>query len=324
MNHLRFFVLAAVMALLVAGCRKDEGPTASQATDEDLIRSQITSGDSLADFINTDHTVIDDGGTMADDVLAKTTVAIKPFSWGRRVENVLTDIKIELLGDTMAIATITKTITGHFIVNASYSDTATHPDTVISKPYTEKHKRKVLFRRTRNAAQVNRYWTPVAVTLVEGGTVPDSLNKFSIASLELTLPLGTDTITDPLATWMKFNRMLHGIPVIHDGDSVRIRLTVNSTDPDTERAVLRSTVRKNAGGMRTRRVIMHLDSSVPDGIQGGYTRVYSQSFRGELGMHMMLGRFNSVVDVFSHGSFYDDSAPFSNRFWELPYMVVYR
>lgn len=322
MKYIRFFALVAVMMFIASGCKKDEGPINAQLTDEDVIRGQITSIDSLADFVNSDETIINDDGAVADDVLAKTTVAIKPFTWGRKVEHVVKEINIVIFGDTMAIATITKTITGHFIIHASYSDSAKHPDTVITKPYTENHKRKVLFRRNYNAARINRYWTPLAITLVEGATIPDTLNKFSIASLEVILPLWTDTITDPLNTWMKFNRLLHGIPVIHEGDSVHLRLIIKSTDPDTERAVLRFTVRKNAGGMKTCRGTMHLDSSVPDG--SGYTRVYSQSFRGELGINMFLGRFNAVIDVFSHGSFYDDIAPFSNRFWELPYMVIYR
>ena len=321
MKYLRFFVLVAVLGLLVGGCRKNDAATDPQVTDQDLISAQISTLDSVAEFVNTTNTMIDDGGTVADD-MAKTTVAIKVFSWGRKVEWVDKVTTIELLGDTMAIATVTKTIHGHFVVNASYSDTAKHPDTVIAKPYVEKVRQKIRFRRTVHVSIRDRVWVPVSITLAEGNTVPDSLNKFTIASLELMLPLGNDTITDPLDTWMKFNRLFHGIPVLHDGDSVGVRVTINSTDTDTERAVLRTPVRKNITAMKTRRVFMNLESSVPNG--SGFTRVYSRTFRSEVGTNMIIGRFNAVLDVFSHGSFYDDAAPFSNRLWELPYMVLYR
>jgi len=322
MNYFRFFVLVIAAGLLAGGCRKDDGSTQPQVTDNDVIMNQISSIDSVADFANTDDIMIDDQGDLPDGSLAKVMTPVKMFRWGRKVDRVVRSISVQFIGDSAAIATITKTVSGDFVIKVSYSDTAKAPDTTIRKSYVERARRKVLFARTGRNIHPEKNWLPVAITMVEGGIIPDSNNTFTISSMEISLPLGKDTITDPLNTWMKFNRLRHGIPIMRAGDSARVVLTTYSTDPDTERVFLRSATNMMGFGMKTLRDRMQLVSSTPDG--SGWVRVYSKSFKGDLSMGMAIGRFNAVVDVISHGSFFDDTALFSNRFWGLPYMVLFR
>lgn len=306
------------IALIVAGCAKDSPvspPPGNPTTDKEAIIQSIES-DSLGEMSSADETVIDDGAPQSLD---KEATAIRPIRWGRRIVAVSRHIDVDITGDSVAIATITRNMSGNFIIAAAYQDTSRWADTIITKPFAEQAVRKIRFRRVARTSSYLRNWTPVAITLVEGATQPDNANLFAIKSIEYSFPWSTDTVTDPTNTWLRFGRVMSGIPVLHIGDSVQVTLHVSSADPDTEIAVLRS-MTNPVPVFGVRRVRMKCTASTWNG--SVYDRTYTATFYGALGVFTNVGRFNATVDVLSHGSLFDDAKPFSNRFWGLPYIVV--
>ena len=322
-------ILTVGIMLAYVGCKNNSivDPGSGPTTDKQAI-TQMVQSDSLGEISSSDEDEMGDQGLFADDdSFDKTLVSINPLRWGRQITGIVRDVNVEVIGDSVATATIIKTISGNLIVAAAYTDTAHIADTIISKPFTEKVERKVKFRRVARTYYYERNWIPVAITLVEGDSKPESNNLFTISSIEYTFPWGRDTVSDPLATWLRFARLNNGVPVLKAGDSVDVRLTLTSTDPDTECAVLRykALVAKpwtSYPVLRTRRVHMQLASSTAVG--GSFERVYNGRFYAALGAFMTIGRFNAVVDVLSHGTLYDDGKPYSNRYWGLPYVVVWR
>jgi len=333
-----FILFTAFCALLMwPGCRNttivDPGP--GQTADKAAITRMIQS-DSLGQFELSDEAVMDDGAPIFDDgdgALAKILTTIKPIRWGKKITSVVRNVDIVITGDTVALATITKIISGNLVISAAYSDTATVADTIITKPFTEQVERKILFHRVpqkfgndddQGDEDGDRGWIPVALTLVEGHTQPQASNLFTITSVELTFPWGKDTVTDPLGTWLRFRRGHDGIPSPISFDSVTVRLTISSTDPDTELAVLRfkgprywwNTLNPMFGH---RRVRMQLVSSVFSG--GSFSRIYEATLHVGLDGEFLVERFHAALDVNSHGTLFDDSKPVSNAFWALPYSV---
>ena len=326
--HLLVGVIALGFAMMLGGCSQDTttGPGTGATSDQQAVQ-QMATADSVGEFASTDETAIDDGGPL-EEAFAKSSTLIKPFRWGRTIDNIVRNVDINIIGDSIAIATITRVITGQFKISASYSATATWADTIISKPYTERVQRKIRFRRVAHSTIYERNWVPVAITLVAGNTQPDSDNKFTITSIEFNFPLTADTVTDPLNTWLRFGRIQNGVPLLGVNDSAVVHLKILSSDPDTEHAVLRYRARPvfylPLAPLEMRRVRMVLEGSVPGTVPGTYERTYKTVFYGALRAGVAIGRYNAVVDVISHGSLYDDAKPFSNRFWGVPYIVFAR
>src|SRR6266481_4668528 len=128
-----FILFTAFCALLMwPGCRNttivDPGP--GQTADKAAITRMIQS-DSLGQFELSDEAVMDDGAPIFDDgdgALAKILTTIKPIRWGKKITSVVRNVDIVITGDTVALATITKIISGNLVISAAYSDTATVAD----------------------------------------------------------------------------------------------------------------------------------------------------------------------------------------------------
>jgi hypothetical protein len=319
----KLFVLSLSLLgiVLLAGCSKDGGTGPNQLSDEQAIQQQITTSDSLVDIFASEEATIDDQEEAEWEIFGKITTPIKPFRWGRKVESVNRNVDVVIIGDSVAIATIVKTISGQFIIRASYSDAASMPDTTIRKPFTERTERRLRFVRIGHSEHPERNWRPVAITLVQGDAQPDSNNKFTITSMEMITPLRTDTVTNPLETWLRFGGLRTRVPMFVEDDSVKVRVTIESNDTAKEISILRFGVMRPDHPRRRGR--MELVSEVEVGLNA-YVRVYEIKFQPRLPMGMAVGRFHAVVDVHSKGTLFDDSAPVSNRFWGLPYVAQRR
>lgn len=335
-------VIAAGLLFGLVGCMKDNGLTPPvPITDPQALQDAVASIDSVAGFSSSDEATIDDNGMRSPeyDGFAKTDVAdfgnlgrifgdtVTPIRWGRHIFwNLVTrhyDVTI-FPGDSAALVTITKVLPGEFWVGVGMKNADTVIiDSIIKKPFTEVVKRKVRFIRVARTDNPLRNWVPVAITMVQGRTRPDSLNHFSIASLELEQIGHFDTTyTDPLQTWFRLGLFHGSIPHFRLGDSIRVRVTVNSSDDSAEIAHLRYGIAGD--GLERRRTLMRLIST--SGGPGNFTRVYERRFVSRLPMFLPPGilaaRFNAVVDVLSWGDIYVSDAPFTNEFWGTPYIVV--
>ncbi len=339
MKFTKIVPLIVVIAALLAwgGCSSSNNNpvTPASSPDAQALKTAVQTTDSLNDFSASDELSIDDNGmedpeydgvmgaSLSKDYPAgttSTTDSIYPVRWGRRIywNQIVRNYDVTMSGDTLATVMITKTIPGVFVVGwgTRSMGMVTIQDTV-RKPFTETTRRKVLFRRIAHNPEPLRNWIPIAITMVDGKT--DSINNFTIASVEVKDASLDTTVTDPLNQWFRFGFFRGCVPRIPVGDSVTVRVTVTSSDALPELVNLRHGIERLS--MERRRIRMNLVST--SGGPGDYTRVYERTIRTGLGMHLFAARFNLVLDVLSNGSVYSMTAPFSNEFWGAPY-IVYR
>jgi hypothetical protein len=306
-------VLVILSGLFIVGCNKET--TAPEITDTDFLTQAVISSDSLADFLDSEDISLNDGDVKDFDYndysTLKTSAVIKPLRWGRKIENITKVVNVEFF-DSIAIATVYKTITGKFIVKGI----DTNGDTIkVEKPFTVNTERKIRFRKIANYADPRKNWIPVAMTLVEGKTTNAT---FGISQLEVFSTFDTVTVTNPLTYWFRMTPWRGGIAIHKPGDSVRVRLTLTSPEDSAEYAVIRHSAFNKFNNKRIRSRMTLVSQT---GSPGAYTRVYEKKFIAHLPMGYAYGRFHALVDVMSYNSINDDTAPFMNMFWGAPYVV---
>jgi hypothetical protein len=309
----KLFLGALVAGILVVGCRKSEGP--AEETDVSYIQGAVVTMDSIAEYGESERYALDDGvphdPEYNEGQWGKVTdpqSPITPLRWGRRIVSASRSVDVQIQGDTVAIATITRVFAGNLIILAIQQSTG---DTVqVTKDFVDTLKRKVMFVRIGRFAERRHNWKPVAITLVEGWS---PVENFQIDSLEITTPRDTFVVTDPPNTWLRFGRILGEIPRVYPGEPVRIRVTVSSQNDSAEVVMFRWGV--GWGDGRRHRKLIPLISET--GTTGNYTRVYERTFI----THLHRGRFNAFIDALSHGTLFDDQQPYSNKVWGAPYHV---
>lgn len=308
-----FFCAVILSGLFIVGCNKDT--TAPELTDTDFLKQAVTSSDSLADFLDSEDISLNDGDVKDFDYddygTLKTSAAITPLRWGRKIDNIIKVVNVEFF-DSIAIATVYKTITGKFIVKGIN----TNGDTIkVEKPFTTNTERKIRFRKIANYADPRKNWIPVAMTLVVGKTTNTT---FGISQLEVFSSFDTVTVTNPLTYWFRMAPWRGGISILKPGDSVMVRLTVTSPEDSAEYAVIRHGAFNKFYNKRIRN---HMTLVSQTGSAGAYTRVYEKKFIAHLPMGHAYGRFHALIDVMSYNSINDDTAPLMNMFWGAPYVV---
>lgn len=337
---LMMWIAALALSMALVGCTKETatGPGGDPSADADkqAVQSMVIQSDSVAEYSSSDESSIDDNGMRNPDYEGLAKIGFDsesisgvsgdstyPVKWGRRIfwDRVVRSYTVTTIGDSLANVLITKTLPGAFWVGIGTrtADTVII-DTIIRKPFVETVKRNVLFRRIARLANPLRNWIPIGVTMVEGKT--DGTNDFSIASVEITERNGSfhRLITDPLDTWFRLGFFHGSIPFFPVRDSILVRVTVQSSNEFAEGVYLRHGI--DGGNLARRRGMMPLVSTT--GGAGNYTRVYERTFVTSLPPFVLISRFNAVVDVISHGSVYDNDAPFMNEFWGMPYIVARR
>lgn len=324
---------AAVLVSMMSGCAKDNVTGPQMNADAQAMQYLVENGDSVSAFLASEVFSIDDNGMRNPDYDALEGYGVAPevirtvsadfgypLRWGRHIfwGRIIRNYDIVPSGDTIATMTVSNTIPGEFWVGwGTRSLDTVIIDTVVKKPFTEVSKRKILFRRIGRHPDLHRNWMPVAMTMVEGKS--QGVRNFSISSFELMESAGhfDRTVTDPLSTWFRLGMIRGMLPIVPVRDSLKILVTISSSDDSTEIVYLRHGI--GADGFGHRRGRMKLVSST--GTPGNYTRVYERTFVTRLPPFVLAARFNALVDVFSHGTVYDMVAPFSNEYWGMPYMV---
>lgn len=134
-------ILMFVFSMLIAfiGCSKDDTLAPQVSTDDQAITEMITSVDSVAEFSDSDESAISDTEEMEWEKAGfdKTTTTVKVFKWGRIVTGVNRNVAVTYIGDSVAVALLTKVLSGNLVIAASYYDSSHHPDTIIRKPFHE-------------------------------------------------------------------------------------------------------------------------------------------------------------------------------------------
>jgi hypothetical protein len=309
-------------AVLITGCTKKESQVDSAAPAG--VTNEVQAMQNLA---VSDAFVQNDEMTMADQSIqtfnygtfGKVDAAITPMRWGRFIASVTKTVTTTTQpGDSIAIALVEKVVTGTLKIQGR---TGTGDTVIISKPFTDKSTRNVMFRRVaKNANLYWMNWVPVGSSLVAGGTFPSPVsNAITLTKLQFFLAAGdTITVTDPTSYYLRFQWLnwFHGgrrnLPILSGGDSVLLRATVVSASPDTDLVALRY----GFDVLHRRRQMMTLVSQVQNG-DNTYTRVFELKWN----VHFHRGDFTAAVDAVTKATLYDDTAPYSVSWWGVPYRV---
>jgi len=215
------------------------------------------------------------------------------------------------------MAHIERVITG----NLKIKTTNTDADSMVTKPFTDRAAKNLIFRRMdRDARKFWNNWKPVASSLVRGGTDPAPAGyEIQVSQVEIIGPGDTLTITDPENFWLRYRwlRLFHGglgdVPDFRGGDSIYIRATIKSQASDTDMVALRH----GFGSGHFKRALMTLVSETgPDGA-GFYTRVYERKLLPRIG----FGSYHIGVDAISRATLYESTAPYSASWWGVPYRM---
>lgn len=311
--------MLAVCALFITGCMKhDNGPVSGSSANVDQITQIQTQA--LADpFVQSDEATFSDQAVQPTDYgsLAMIDASITPLRWGRFISGVTRSVTTTILpGDTTAMATVTKTITGVFKIKGIEAGV----DTVITKSFTDQSVRNLLMRKV-NLLDTS-VWRPSATSLVVGQTTPPPANNsIKITQVQVFTPTDTVTISDPTTFYLRYEwRPFHDgerkdCPEFHGGDKIIVQTTVVSQSSDTDIVALRY----GFGGLNLslgRR--QHLDLiSQTSNSDGSFTRVY----QGTWYAHFYPGFFSAGIDAVTRGTLYDDQLPYSASWWGVPYRV---
>jgi hypothetical protein len=327
-----FLLLAGLLAgsIFLAGCSKDDAvvdplnqPPAGVTTEQAAIGNLALNDQFSA---NTDVTMNDGDLQPAEyGLVGKTAADITPIRFGRVIQSVTKNVEVTYEpGDSIAVAMVTRDILGVFRIRgiAGSGDTVT-----VNKDFHDRSQRRVVFRRVdRDSVRFWRNWVPVGTSLVEGGTVEPN-NNISILRAALYLPNGDSVeVTDPLNTLLRYRwgPMMGGgmmdsmhherppVPELLDGQQLMMRVTVKSASADTDLVVLRF----GCDPLHKRRAKMHVISSQDNG-DGTFTRVYERAWM----VPPVPGFFHVAVDAMTHGTIFDDAAPYSVSWWAVPYRV---
>lgn len=224
------------------------------------------------------------------------TAAINPLFFWRQILRVERSFEFAFADTdstgrpTTAVVTVHKRLAGWFNVVAGDDATEGSPTEghVVKKALRDHWMRRVLLKRIDTASEERRGWRIAAVSGVK------VTSRSAITRLESLRVQSGDldtTMTDPLAFW-RLRRLLRFQP------EAEVTLTA-TTAAENDVVVLYA-------GDRRRRFHSNGD--------GTYTATWKA--RALAGVHH-LG-----VNALSHGTLFDDQAPYDSQAWILPYVVA--
>ena len=238
----------ALILPLLAGCDQTTEPTENApggvATEVEAMK-YFASND---EFVVNAETTLDDGEVAPVEfgTFGKIDAAITPLRFGRFVTGMTKTVELEIEpGDTIAIAHVTRTVTGVLKIRGVDAEQET---VLVEKPFTDQSVRNVVFKRM--ARETKRYWmnwVPVAASLVNGNTTAPA-NNIRITQMVLELPGGkTIEINDPEQYWLRYRwtymfqhqRCTDDVPEFQPGEPVKLRVRVESASSDPDVVVLR-------------------------------------------------------------------------------------
>ena len=314
----------ALTTLLVAGCKKNDGPEADTApvgvTNEEQAMTYFATND---EFVTNDEVTFSDKAIQSFDYgnFGKVDAGVTPLRWGRFITSVTRTVTTTVQpGDSISVSQIAKTIVGTLKVRAL---TGRGDSTTIDKPFTNQSLRNVIFKRvSKDTKRFWLNWVPVASSLVEGGTQAPN-NTVNITKLVVTLAGGvTITVNDPEQYYLRYRwlKLFTGgrkdVPEFVGGQQVKLSVTVVSASADTDLVALRF----GFDGTHQKRARLALTSQVTNG-DGTFTRVFEVSKTTPLFMHFHQGAFNMGVEAMTKGTLFDDQAPYIVSWWGIPYRV---
>jgi hypothetical protein len=194
-NYLNWSIILAVSSILIFNnCEKN--PTGEEAiTDEIAIRELIESDPEVFN----QQGINDDGDQpmeYSSDETPKLSEQINTVRFGRKGKFRLESIEVEFFGepDTLAIATITRSFDGEFVVVERDTNPDTPEDYIIyKKDMNNILIRKAKFKRVANTRNPRRNWKIFEVSMGEGYS---DLTTIEIQELRIVMPDGQEIVVD--------------------------------------------------------------------------------------------------------------------------------
>ncbi len=306
MRSTRLSIALLIATGLLAGCGKANHtasplattPGSTPTSDQALVTTAIAASpqaieDGLADS-NLDVT-LDGTASGPSGVFA----AIQPLNFWRRIDHVERTFDIEFSDNdangrpTTAIVTIHKKLTGTFNILTGTPGTDVTPPaepTVIHKPLEDHWTRRVMLKRLRVAGEdEDAEWHVVAISGVQV-TSKDAVT--SIKSVRIQTVDQDTTIVDPLAF-----RRLRQVLRVASGTQVKLTVTTGANDDVV--------------------VLYHRDQRFRFHNNGDFT--YTGTWTTGL---PMPGLLHVGINALSHGTLFDDQAPYDSQAWIFPYSVA--
>ena len=304
MKFTRFPGLALLMMTsLLAGCGKSNNvasplastPGAVPSNDHALVTSTIAAAPQAIDDGLADASLV----TTLDAGQPGALAAIQPLNYWRTIKS--SDRTLEFVFSdpdtvgrpTTVIVTIRRRLTGQFNILAGVPGTDGTPldstREVIHKPLEDHWVRRVLLKRVRLAGEGGEpLWRIAAVSGVQ---VTSRAATTRIESLHVQSADLDTVLTDPLA----FERLRK---VLRFQPQAMVTLTV-TTDRVDDVVVLHH---------RDRRFRFHNNGDMT------YTGVWPTGL-------FMAGLHHFGVNALSHGTLFDDQAPYDSQSWMFPYSL---
>jgi hypothetical protein len=311
-------LITAGLTIYFAACNNNSVTNDNQ-TDDEYLRQVVTTGPSSIsgaedNLMSNESTDIDDGGAVGDNGSGMSPIdSLK--RWGRKVLTVNVNITITNYGDTVKAVQVTRTITGVFIIRG-YSGGV--PDSV-NKPYTEVFTRTLEFKRVARTEHPRLNWRVYKVSMVDGQTTSPQTGKDQIKINNISVYVnggltpaysfnGPD-FSQNIFTTMYFGGT--GIPKFRAGDQVRVVVTLNSNQPDTDYVAWHWA--RNSFGFHRVPFVLTSSPILPD-------RTYEKTFN--IFTNHPLGVFNGYISANTRQSLWDDNpALFSSTTAGTPYII---
>ena len=289
----RLSLIGPLAALLLAGCGHNDQVLAPSPGDPSA--QQTAASAEVARHPELVEDGIYDSPTQTD-ASTGTAAAIDPLFFWRQISTVERAYEIAFADTdstgrpTTAIVTVHKRLGGWFNVLAGDGGPEGSPTEghVVRKPLHDHWVRRVLLKRVDGMDGERRPWRIAAVS---GVKITSRDGETRLTSLRVQSGDFDTTVTDPLAFW-RLRRILRFQP------EAQVTLTATTLLND-------DVVVLYAGDRRFR---FHAN--------GDGTYVGTWTARALSGVHH-LG-----VNALSHGTLYDDQAPYDSQTWIVPYIVV--
>ena len=314
----RFLTLMILLlsTLVLNSCEKNPAGLETPNIDVVAIRDLIASDPEVFSQIGVD----DDGAqnpTYELGNLTKSEEQINTVKFGRKGKFQLESVDVEFFGkpgepDTLAIATITRSFNGNFMVVEKDTNPATPESLIVyKKDMANTLVRKVKFHRVANTPDPPKNWRRYEVSMEVCSSVPTTI---SVSEVKI-VPPNSDAIvvTSPLDYFMDRDE---GIPTFSQGDTVKVFVTLSNSNhyPPPPGTTVLLHYRCNHRFERARRPFndagLYPDVVAGDGIYSGYWIVRRPK-----------GVFHAVIDVIDNGTIFDDVAPYNSVSWGTPYKV---
>lgn len=295
-RHLALALGLLLATGLLAGCGKSTNSSAPRGTSNGTAANQAQVNDALAANPNMVNEDVYESATPLDVGTAMGFAAINPLHWWRRIDNVTRTFDTvfsdpDSTGNpTMALVTVNKHLTGTFNILVGDTTATDTTRTIIRKPLDDTWVRHILLRRLRvdsTETGLHPRWRIIGTSGVQV-TAKDAVTK--ILSLHVVAGTVDTTITDPLELH-RLRRLLWIAP----DTQIMVTVTTNSADDA---------------------VFLY---------QPFGRRRFHSNGDGTFSLQWTTSDFGGLrhfgVDAISHGTLYDDTAPYDSQAWIVPFGV---